>query len=446
MEFASQRNRHYFLAPFKTDTLGFPGQEFPRVFRAWMHGAGLAFAAAGILIFLLLLAVRGAKTRTRCPGERWTRLDVVLPWRWLRPHSCGYDLTGVPRNQAGTITCPECGRNVGSAGDLVSSPWRATARRGAVMLLLGSLVVYATPWVRSGRWAKRLPTGILMASVRAPYAVRPRAIRAELEARIDNQQLSWEQVQAMVPRWIEDLRDDREDWNGTRAMGHLAHWKELSRPGLHAALGSADWQQRQLAADLLRYDPGYAPTPELLRVIVEGLRHDDLPYEMPKHGRKYGATTWVSNATYGVSYLLEHPAGLAPYLRVGLESDDRQQRQLSAMVAGLVRCRELIHLAAPILIDSLKNNKTWDDARRSVAALHGFGDSIAPWMLPLRFSEDEQQRALALLVLRELDLLPVGFGRPDPKVLATVTSVVRLNDPCGIQTLSHHWGLISILD
>ncbi len=411
-----------------------------------MHGAGLSFAAAGALVFLLLLVVRGGKTRTRCPGERCTRLDLLLPWRWLRTHSCGYDLTGVPRNQAGCVTCPECGRSVGSVGELVSSPWRGRVRRFAVMLLLGSMVVYAAPWVRSGRWAKRLPTRFLMASLRVPHAIRPRVIRAELETRIDNQALSWDQIQSMVPRWIEDLRDDSEDWNGTRAMGHLSHWKELSRPRLHVALSSADWQQRQLAADLLRYDPDYAPTPELLRVVVEGLRHDDLPYERPRGGRKYGATTWVSNATYGVQYLLEHPKGLGPYLRVGLESDDRQQRQLAAMAAGLTGCHELIHLAAPILIESLKDNKIWDDARRSVAALHAFGDPIAPWLLPLRFSDDEQQRALALLVLRELDLLPAGFGRPDPKVLASVTSVVRLNDPCGIQTLAHHWGLTSILD
>lgn len=412
--------------------------------RAWIHGTGLSFAGAGALVFVFLAIFRQPKTRIRCPGERWTRRDLIFPWRWLRTHSCGYDLTGVPRNIEDLVICPECGRSVRSVGELVSSAWRGRLKQSAALLLIASMVFYSAPWLRSGRWAKRLPTNVLILAEHIPCPIRPRAFRRELDRRANQSMLTREHKHSLIPILIADLRDDDEAWNGMRAMSYLSSWKDLSRSSLEAALRSDDWQQRQLAADLLCDDEAYTPTPDLLRVVVEGLRDDNLPYEKPRRGRKRGAFSYVTNASSGVAYLLKHPGDLVPCLRAGLQSDDRQQRELSAVVAAYAGCTDLIHLAAPILIQGLADNQVGADARHAVAALYSYGALIAPWLLPLQFSTDDQQRALALLVLRELDLVPTGFGPPNPKVLSSVTEIVALNDPCGIGALAHHWANFSI--
>ena len=136
-----------------------------------------------------------------------------------------------------------------------------------------------------------------------------------------------------VPAPIDELASDDRVGNALAALEELRAMGPANLPALETALSSADSQQRQLAAHVLRGIGGNEPSDLLLAVTVEGLRHDALPLETWPNGEF--AYTDVRNAAEGTRYLTQHAQQARPYLHEGLESSDEQQRTLCALVLAL---------------------------------------------------------------------------------------------------------------
>jgi hypothetical protein len=343
-----------------------------------------------------------------CPGQQrclWIR--VMLDW-WFPPRLCGYNLSGLPASGGGPV-CPECGRVVGSRQGR-RSPHRGRLRRWAAIALIVVAGALNGGYVRSGQWVQHLPTTGLILIERLPYEQRPQRLRRELEARMagGTVALSGFQERLLISTLIADLRCDGARWNAHRALELLPRLSSAA-PALHAALGSPDWQQRQLAAHLLRGWPGMAPTEELLRITVEGLRDDHLPYQRFPNSRRY-TTTWVANAREGILYLSVHLDRAAPLVAEGLESDDWQQRFLCAAILGYGGGIEYVAAAAPILIPELADDGRAENARTAAGALYGFGEAVIPHLCRLRQSSDDQQRSLVRSILGDLE--DAAAGRP----------------------------------
>lgn len=204
---------------------------------------------------------------------------------------------------------------------------------------------------------------------------------------------------------------------------------------LQAALDSSDWQQRQMASGLLwrllqpedrrvqrpdiptwRYESQGEVTQRLLEVTIEGLRHDALP--ISEDGEFYN---FVFNAGYGVRNLARHAVQARPLLEAGLDSDDRQQRLLCAMVLGLGGVAGSAALAAPILLPHLRDNDTPEDAKWAVHALYGFGEAVLPMLREALPDADRQQSELIELLI--LDVTSPPTSRKELEARAALNSI-----------------------
>jgi hypothetical protein len=230
---------------------------------------------------------------------------------------------------------------------------------------------------------------------------------------------------------VHDLKADDVPGNAEDAIALLEQFRIA--PPLEEALESSDWQQRQLAASVLRdliwENPSIPVSDQLLQVTIEGLRSDDLPFG-PSH------TMWVLDARYGFNFLCQFPERIGPLIAPGLESDDPQQRLLCAAVAGFTHQATLTDHAAPILIEALLDNSTEGDAMVATPALARFGPGIAPYLIPYLDDPDPQRRELVHRILDSVGLtlrfdnLPVA-GAPPPLHIAGVRRAAELtkNEP-----------------
>lgn len=369
-------------------------------------------------------ATRWLPPRRLCPGPRgrsWSRLS---PWALFRNSNCGYDLRGLAAAPDGSVTCPECGRRVRGTREMARSARRW--RRGRIALTAALVIVAASrhPLVREGRWVRYAGTTPLVMIERVMGVHSPRGVRDEVGGRVARSMLSAEQTRLLLPRLIADLAADDHRWNADRAMRLLRDADPAAVPALEAALESADWQQRQFAAHVLRRVPGYEPSDAMLRVCAEGLR-DDALLQGP---RTY---TWVNNAQEGAVYLQRVGPRAARFVTPGLSSADVQERLLCAAVAGFAGCHDLADRAVPILLDHLRDNTMTGDAQIAAPALFRFGPDIIPWLEPFEHSEDRQQRALVRLILHhlrtprpsrppDLEGVRITAGGGDPADLLTV--------------------------
>jgi len=210
-------------------------------------------------------------------------------------------------------------------------------------------------------------------------------------------------VAAMNELW--NRRDSSADHlNGHPVMGLIVDelWTRNSgiTAALETALDSPDWQQRQMAAEILRGVETFAPTDRLLEVTMEGLRDDGLPFD------EKGFGVFVFNAFSGTRYLLKHPQAGTEILIKALESDDSQQRFLAAYVLGATGRGEAMQRIAEILMPHLQNDDVWGNACMAVYALYHLGPDVTPFLEPYRDSTDEQQRQAVQLVRMDLDTPP----------------------------------------
>lgn len=389
-----------------------------------------ACLAPGALGLLLLTSSAWRRFRPRglalCPGPRPRLWQRLLLHRLLLIRACWYDLSGLPRGPLGFATCPECARRSQPKHALRSTRrWRPTTV--ALLLLALSTFLVNSSEARSWQWLRRLPTVALIPLAYIPAKFRPPHVSSELAERLSQGSPTPAETDALIPALIRDLRDDTVRWNGLTAIDSLRAIGPPALPALLAALDSPDWQQRQLAAHLLR-SIRHFPTDALIRVTVEGLRDDALPYG-PAQGGYGWAQCWIDNAQSGLRWLADNPNAIESHLAFGLESDDTQQRFLCAVAAGFTGRTRLLPRAAPILLHHLRDNDASGDASAASAALYRFGPPAIPFLfLPALRAQDPQQRAAARIIILDLLHPPITENQfALRRRLLRLTS--RVNDP-----------------
>ncbi len=384
----------------------------------------LAAAGAGVGI---LRAVRASRGGDRCPGTETPWGEWVLPWRWLRRGGCGYDLRGLVPGVDGRVRCPECGSRVGG---LARRGWVSGVQRGgpwlrlAIIVAIAGLCCWRVRWIRGGGWTSYAPTALLSATSGGLRGWTPAGVYFELERRLEDGELSAHQRRWLARAAIRNLGDDKADWNASWASGVLWRIGDEALPLVEEALGSPDYQRRQLAAGFLRerwllgtkdtwtrrQQSPYTPPDRLFEVTVEGLADDTLD------------RAGVSNAYEGLVFLARNPGRSGRFLEAGLSSGDGQQEYLCALTAGLIGDAGLIDRAARILIGGLRSDSRYGNAAEATRALYCFGPGILPYIKPLTASDDRQLAQLARLI--EVDLEEPWAPMERRRSLNHVTSLV----------------------
>lgn len=362
---------------------------------------GLAAAVTGLSL-LARVTIESLRRRRRryCPGPRPPVRAIPWPLSWFHGGRCLYDLSGHAPAGGGAIRCPECSCRV-KPGRALRASRRVRPGRVGLALLLAGAVTLGAPAVRARRWTAAIPTALLALTEWPAGNPRLASLRREVGRRVDAGDVGGIEARLLAASLVRDLRDDDVRFNAHRAMGLLRDLGVDAVPALERALRSDDRQQSQMAAAVLRNLPAYAPCEDLVRVTIEGLRDDALPFQAAGGGRgvRY---SFVFNARDGLAYLVRHGPFIEPYLVAGLESDDEQQRLLSAVAAGLSRLDRLAQEAVPILLEHLKDNGVPEDATMAAAALLHFGPEIAPLVERHWNAADPQQRKLIRGVLAGL--------------------------------------------
>jgi hypothetical protein len=236
---------------------------------------------------------------------------------------------------------------------------------------------------------------------------------------------SW-QLHSMLRLLMRDLKDDRVAENAANAMAWLQRYGNHIIPHAEAALESADWQQRQLAACLLRGLPDYPATPALLRATLE-----DPPAGRPLHFMvRHGHNQWELDA-----YLVRHMNEAEPVLREVLRRGGATMQWICAKAVMRADRRSLLADAAPIIIRHLRDNDERYDAWDAMWALKASGPGIAPLLQPSLKSYDMQERQIAASVMRSFKELAVT-----PELLAaTVDGLKRDRLPYDPRTRRSAW-------
>lgn len=394
---------------------------------------GLIVLGILLVVWDATLARRDEPVR-RCPGPKrrwwaWPLLAVwprVLFWR----SSCGYDLRGQAADPAGAIVCPECGRRMRHRREWVTTKRKWRRQNTGLALVAVALAGWLLPPIDWRQWVVQMPSIVLMRI--DPYVDESTslAIHQDLADRFDRGEMHDEVVDRFIGLLIADLGDDDRVGNAETASERLRLLGDMPVARLQAALKSSDWQQRQIAASLLRENPWADVTGDLLRVTVEGMRDDGLP-----SGSRY---TNVYNAVDGLRYIVEHAAEAEGFLIDGMRSNDEQERLLCAAAAGLGGRHDLLDEAFPILAEHLKDNDVGEDAVLAARGLAGFGPDIVPLLDPLAGSPDRQQRDLAqFLILRvggRVDAAKLRKAFPASRIIeravdATMLEVDQLRPP-----------------
>ncbi len=374
-------------------------------------------AVAVILWSLVLNLWQTRRARRLCPGPSFPAWKWCLPWRWFLRRGCGYDLSGLRAAASGALTCPECGRHLPSIARAL--PHARLVRWQALSLTLIALTwsVLSTPMMRNGRWIPHVPDWALIAHHRLLGNAGMGRLEWELQARLYRRSISPEEIQWLIPGLIHDLRSGTDDLTERQARWALVSIGRPAMPRLEDALLSTDRQQKYNAAAALRDIHAqlpfcaYPPSPRLLRVTAEGLRSDSNA-SLVRHG--------------GVDFLIQYGEGSAPVLMGAMQGDDEQARLLAAGIAGMARLTDLLPIAAPILIEHLKDNAISDDAKFASAGLLGFGPDVVPYLEAQQYSADPQLRSTSRLIA--LDLVSTDEDLPEARRKTQVISTV-LDDP-----------------
>jgi hypothetical protein len=240
---------------------------------------------------------------------------------------------------------------------------------------------------------------------------------------------------------IGELKDDNIKWNASRAINGLRASRAVATEPLMKALESDDWQTRQAAAVILSQDANVKPTPQLIKVLVEGLRADALPREN-REGRdkRY---TMIFNAKSSMLALIRYGREAREQVAAALDSDDLQQRFLAAVILGFARQQSESQRVAEILIPHLKDNRIESDAVMAACALYRMGGPIRPYVeAALRNAPDSQSRGLLRLILLDLKEPPIN-NNDYARRKGMQTAVKGIHDPVAWLTpyqFSLRWG------
>lgn len=348
---------------------------------------------AAIAALFLALGALGWLVAPRgrfCPGFSRSR-RALWPHRWFILKPCGYDLRDLPR----PCTCPECGRWTAGMGH---RPGALRLGRIGLVLAVAGVPLAMSDYMRKGQWARDLPPLAAISIERVLGTEAPDAVRRANRSLPQRGSLSPAELALFARSLVIDLGDDATDNNAGRAFELLAALGPPAFPFLREGLSSGDHQRRQLCGQLLR--EGYAfPTPDLIRVSVEGLANDGLSQR-----------DFWANASSSARFLVKVVDRALPQLRAGMDSEDGQQRFLCAVVVGFARESRLAAIAAPILTEHMADNDVGEDAGLAAAALFALGDPARPYLERAMAEGDAQARDLARLVLLDLSGPP---GSPE---------------------------------
>jgi hypothetical protein len=201
---------------------------------------------------------------------------------------------------------------------------------------------------------------------------------------------------AAIRRAIDQLRDDNIRGNAMHACNDL--WEHVCEASafLEEALLSSDYQQRQTAAELLRYCDTYRPSDTFLNVLLERLGAYGFDAEMAHLATPGSAYTYLRDAT---NDYYRFKSDLIQNLR----SNDPQERLFSALILAERGEREFAATLAPILIPHLADNDLPRDGGLAAYALYRLGESVRLYLTPLLDSDDAQQADVARLIIHQLD-------------------------------------------
>jgi hypothetical protein len=253
---------------------------------------------------------------------------------------------------------------------------------------------------------------------RSPAASRRRAAGA---ARDSNARAQWNAVRPLtceerhaaaskksVFELVEDLRDDDVRWNATAAAKELI--RRMHDPGqytevwreLDPALSSPDEQQRRIAIGLLQSlskirHPGvaaYIPSERLLDLTADLLDRWDCWY----------GVCWIPGDVYdekSVAFAVDHIDRMEERLARKLFTAPPSRRFIHAYILAREGRVHLAPLAAPVLVERLRDNHIRDDALMSMEALFRLGAPAIPWLREAIAYADPQQRDCIELLLWE---------------------------------------------
>ena len=263
-------------------------------------------------------------------------------------------------------------------------------------LVLGGLALAAgsTAWLRGESWCRAIPTLPLVLLTSTEYGAHGSDIRDEAMARVVEGRVGGFSAQHLTEELMNDLLHDDVRWNATEALETVGGLWPASRPALEAALDSGDAQKRAIAAALMR-SRETTPSHRLLEACVEDLRDD----------RDGGPGYWFrrGNAKSAGRYLRRYYVRAEGLLIDALGSDDRQQREYAAVVCGFSGGVRALPGAVPVLVDMLRDNETWGDARMAAPALFGFGPAVIPHVRPYADSDDAQLRGVIRHLIERLE-------------------------------------------
>lgn len=233
------------------------------------------------------------------------------------------------------------------------------------------------------------------------------AILNQLDATPAPQPAPDDAARRQIATLIAALHSDHVRGNAEHALDALTNAGPGAFAQLHEALLSDDHQQRQMAAaalvsagDAWRDHPtDVTPTPALVRVLIEGLRHDDLPSGRDGDELRYND---VFNARRATEYLARHVELAEGPLVDAMHSDDGQQQFLAACLLGWAGRSDHASTIAAILLPHLRDNTLDSDALLAAPALYRLGKAIEPMLHEAMAKADRQQQRYLELI--QLDL------------------------------------------
>ncbi len=372
-----------------------------------VSAGALACAAAVIGCTVAIHLYRMHRGRRFCPGPRSPWYAFLSPLRLFILPRCGYDLSGLPIASCGSLACPECGRKLRDITQARTHPSRFRWHRPALIAISLAWFLALTDAARTGQWSEHAPDWFVIAHRVLIGKHGIASLNQRANHRLSTRIFSQNQIDWIIPSYIDDLRNDEIPWNADNAVAYLTGIGLPAVERLNAALDSSDYQQRQLSAHILRRIldntafSGFVPSDRLLAVTTEGLRSDTLPFDPgdethPSHG------LYVNNGREGMEFLARFPLRAQPHLRNAMRSTDAQARFLAAIVAAQDDPPLLLAQAAPILVSHLKDNAISEDAKFAATALKSAGPLAIPYLQSAARSTDDQQRTTALLILLDL--------------------------------------------
>lgn len=188
--------------------------------------------------------------------------------------------------------------------------------------------------------------------------------------------------------------------NAARAVERLLRAGPEVIPALQFALHSDDWQQRQMAGQILLGRGEVVATRSLAAVLVEALRDDDLPvgpvrvegWDEP--GKAFTPVENLAGAMRAFDADPELFRLAEPELVAALGSDDTQQRLAAALVLAHGGPSAALARTCWALIEHLRDNDIRGDAARGLEGLAALGPAAMPYVEAALARADPQQAAL----------------------------------------------------